>query len=794
MRRENKNTVLPAASFFFGSVAGFFFAVIFVPSLLAQPAIPSELPSGIPVLATNLQQLSELLGTSPRMIADVNLDVLVCAASRAEIGAVAVTDKTGSELLELGPRGAAILPGEIIHIEGRGCLLRRREIGIEITKAPDLDDDGVHALHQVSAEVNLTAGPHPFQLDSFNLFGGHGLDLTCRLPDGSVQAVERFLARPGGEDAVESNMVAGLTGAYYEGYWLNVPDFPLLEPVKIMTTTNFNPIPGRQRALSGIRFNGFFSAPMSGKYTFTLESDDGSLLFLDSPEIPLAMVGHKDVPSPNVSSLHAPMADAKAPQWMSVEGRVDFVSRMGKGLRFELRSQPDSIWVMVADDQEPDAERLLNSRIRVTGVGRAVMAPNRDRVLGELSAATSDEITILQESAGVTATSGSAPTLTTVEQIQSLTKEEAARHLPVTIQGVVTSLVPGIFHYMSVQDETRGIFVSPVPSAGSAAIAGQFCVVTGYTDAGDFAPMVVAREVVVLGKGQMPPPARPTWNELINGSMDAQWVELQGLVTAVQTNTLALLLPEGEVQIDAEAYSESQLKTFVNAEVRIRGALFAIWNTNRTVQVGHLLMRNVMIDIDAPAPSNPFDAPLKRWGELYQFDSRATPFQRVKVRGTVIYADSRRVFIMDMARGICVLPVESTNVEFGEEVEVVGYPDITGPAPVLRESILRKTGRKDAPPLRISDGSEWILDNADSTLVRISATLMGMHSEQDSRVLEMNAHGHLFFAYLPDTEESASLRIGSQLALTGVYVEKSTRWSQGGNPNGFELLLESPAQ
>ena len=92
------------------------------------------------------------------------------------------------------------------------------------------------------------------------------------------------------------------------------------------------------------------------------------------------------------------------------------------------------------------------------------------------------------------------------------------------------------------------------------------------------------------------------------------------------------------------------------------------------------------------------------------------------------------------------------------------------------------------------DGSEWMLENADSMLVRISATLMGIHSEQDSRVLEMNADGHLFLARMPDTKESVSLRIGSQLALTGVYVGKSLTWSEGGKPSGFELLLSSPSQ
>jgi signal transduction histidine kinase len=767
---------------------------VFVPGIRAQPAMPSERPSSVSPLVTNLQQLSKLLGSSWRIIADVRLDVLVCSASRAEIGVVAVMDKTGSEIFELGPRSVPIAPGDVVRIEGRRCLFRRREIGVEITRAPDIDDDGTHGLKRVTAEVSLTAGLHAFQLDYFNFLGAYGLELTCRLPNGSVQRADRFLVRTNGGVALESNLPAGVNAACYEGAWLDVPDFALFQPVKTVTTTNLGLTLRPQEELFGIRFKGFFSAPMDGKYTFNLESDDGSLLFLDAPELPLTTMGHEAVPSAIVSSLHAPTAGSEPPKWMTVEGRVVFVSRFGKGLQFELRSQPDSIWVMVADGRELDPTRLLNSQIRVTGAGRAVMTPSGDKILGELSVATSNDIVILDDSLGAIAASGEAPTLVAVGQIQSLSKEQASRHLPVRIHGVVTSVGPAGFQYMSVQDETRGIFVQLSSSVDSVAAVGQLCDVVGHTAAGDFAPTVVAEHVIVLGKGQMPSPARPTWKELINGSMDVQWVELQGLVTAVESNSMALLLPEGVLRIEAGACSESQLRPFEKTVIRIRGVLFAGWNTNRTVQVGRLVMRNVIIGAEAPAPRDPFDVALKSWSELYQFDSRATPFQRVKVRGTAIYADPRRVFMMDKGRGIRVSPVEATNVQFGEEVEVVGYPDISGPAPLLREAILRKTGRTTDPTPHMLDGNELPQENVDSTLVRISATLMGSHSEQDSHVLEMNAHGRLFLARMPGTKESVALRIGSKLALSGVYVGKATTWSEANKPSGFELLLSSPSQ
>jgi len=786
---------LSVARFCLLFVVGFCSASSFVPGLRAQPVIPAEPAAGALVVVTNLWQLSTLLNASPRLVADVHLEVLVCSASRAEIGVVAVTDKTCSEVLELGARSNPFVAGDRIRIAGQGCLLRRRETGIEISRVPDLVNDDTHGLRRVTGEVRLTPGLHAFQLDYFNYLGNCGLDLTCQLPGGTEESAQRFLVRPDGLVGGQSNMVAGLNATYYEGVWLDLPDYTLQQPLKTVPVTNFSLALGPAKELFGIRFKGFFSAPVAGNYVFNLASDDGSSLFINPPEIPVAVIGHEAVPAATASSLHAPMAKSEAPRWMSVEGRVVFVSKLGRGLRFELRSQPDSIWVTVADPGASDAISLLNGRIRVKGIGRAVLAPNQDLVLGEVAVVTAADISPLEEPTRAITASGTAPSpLVAVGQIQGLSKDEAARHLPVRIQGVVTSLAPASFHFMSVQDETRGIFVRLLTATEPAANVGQFCEVIGYTDAGDFAPIVVAEHVIALGKGLTPSPARPTWKELINGSMDAQWVELQGLVTAVQSNSLSLLLPEGELQIEIQAYSEPQMRTYEKDVIRVRGVLFAVWSTNRTVRVGRLLMRNAIIDVDALAPHDPFDVPLKNWSQLYEFDTRATPYQRVKVRGTAIYSDAKGVFLSDQGRGIRVSPFEPANVAMGEGVEVVGYPDIGGSAPLLREAILRKTGEKTEPQPRVLDASELMLERLDSTFVQISATLMGIHSEPDSRVLEMNARGHLFLARLPVAREPLSLRVGSQLALTGVYVGKATTWSEGTKPSGFELLLNSPAQ
>jgi len=286
----------------FAVAVGFFAAAMSVREIQAQPAVVSERPFERRRRLQIFCSCPNCSNTTSRAIRRCPVGCAGLRGEPAEIGVVAVMDKTGSEILELGSRNVTIAAGDTIRVEGQDCLLRRRELGIQITSAPELDNDGVHAFRGVTAEVRLTAGLHPFQLDYFNLLDTSGLELTCRLPDGSVQTADRFLVRPGGGMASESNLMAGLNATCYEGGWLDVPDFALLEPVKTVATTNLNTNPGSQKELFGIRYKGFFSAPMDGEYSFNLGSDDGSLLFLDAPEIQLARATRM-LPEPSISSF-----------------------------------------------------------------------------------------------------------------------------------------------------------------------------------------------------------------------------------------------------------------------------------------------------------------------------------------------------------------------------------------------------------------------------------------------------------------------------------------------------------
>ncbi|HWH72484.1 MAG TPA: PA14 domain-containing protein, partial [Candidatus Sulfotelmatobacter sp.] len=582
---------------------------------VAQSAVPSAPAADDSTAITNLAQLTRALSFEERLYRNVRLELVVCAASRPSMGLVVVQDATGVELLELGRRPEELAPGERIRIEGERLFLRRRELGTQISAAPVVDNDGLHGWRTCAGAVQLKAGRVPLELDWFNCLRDFALEVSCQPPNGQPQRIPqsalwhaRSAPSPG-----DTNLVPGLQAEGYEGYWQQVPDFDLLRPVTTGTATNFDLQMRTHDELVGVRYTGFFEAPSDGTYTFRVSSDDGSLLFIGRPEVAVRKLGSAQVPAAQAAVIGEPMSQLEERRWLSIKGRVEFISRMGAGLELELRSGADTVSVKVADASGLEPAALLNTSVRAVGIGRATFArpegPASQRIVLDRLIVTDRRG--LQSAEFEPETAGPHLPLTDISHVQTLRVGDAKRALPVRLRGVVTAANRSD-RWFSLQDDTRGIFVDHHTLSNAFPVRAELWEVVGHTAPGNFAPIVVADQFQRLGPGRLPEPARPTWNELANGSQDVQWVEFQGLVSGVQSNQLTLLLPEGPLAVEMENHFEPELKGYEQAVVRIRGTLFAVWNADtREVQFGSLLMRHASVSVETPPPADPFDVPTK---------------------------------------------------------------------------------------------------------------------------------------------------------------------------------------
>ena len=121
------------------------------------------------------------------------------------------------------------------------------------------------------------------------------------------------------------------------------------------------------------------------------------------------------------------------------------------------------------------------------------------------------------------------------------------------LRGVVTSALQG--DAVTVQDATRGIFVNmgrPSPLR-----AGDYCELEGHTVPGEFSPFISASRIERLGPGILPPPAHPSWDQLLNGSLHCQYVELEGVVTSI--NGVQLDDPAKSLQLLSDMSQANQL-------------------------------------------------------------------------------------------------------------------------------------------------------------------------------------------------------------------------------------------
>ncbi|HLK35050.1 MAG TPA: hypothetical protein VKT29_18275, partial [Terriglobales bacterium] len=97
---------------------------------------------------------------------------------------------------------------------------------------------------------------------------------------------------------------------------------------------------------------------------------------------------------------------------------------------------------------------------------------------------------------------GSLPLLTHAAQVRALTPGEAGQGYPVRVRGVITDDVPAPDFF--VQDSTAGIYVEGSKAKSFPHKFGDLVEVEGVTGPGKFAPVILEKNLRVLGKGTLP--------------------------------------------------------------------------------------------------------------------------------------------------------------------------------------------------------------------------------------------------------------------------------------------------
>lgn len=730
------------------------------------------------------------------MIAPLRIEGVVCAVNRAH-RRIVLRDDSAAMLLELPRLDERLRPGARMLMDAAHCTLTRGEFGIAVGTAPVVDVDGAHAAISRSGSVYLNAGLQPFRLEWFNFINEIALHADYRGPGVARQAIpSSALWHRDSDSSGRSSICPGVRYAAYTGNaWTVLPDFQTLQPVATGVATNLDPNLTTRHDNAALVFEGFLQIAQPGVYTFFVESDDGSRLWVGDPETACAVsiLGQGDVPT--AAAFKQAPAAANNPQWVEVEGAARFVGHRDDCLDLEILDGNTPVPVTILDSGTMRESALLNRRVRVKGICQTTPALSSQRTTRVIAISTND-LEILE----TPHLANEDDTLTSAERIRGLQPAEARKHLPVRVCGVVTMAS----HWSLVlRDSSGGVFIEfsalnwfnqPRP--------GEVWEIIGTTDPGDFSPIVIAKRGTCLGYTALPEPVRPTWEQLMNGSVDAELVEIQGVVTEWTSSQMTLLTRDGKLtllsktdyrlpELPPEIQSANQL---LGSIVRVRGVFAANWDLGTLrFRPGELYLGNATLCVDEPAPEDPFSLPTRHATDPLLFTSHVGALTRLKLSGQVLYASPGEYLVTDGTNGVRVLTPKPLPLKEGDLIEAVGFPQLGGRSPVLLEATARKIGTTPRPvPTMVS--VETLPDPAlDATLVRLEAMLLSDVTRQGERVLELQAGPNHFLARLRLRAESGpALLRGSRLQLTGVY--SSAQVERAGNDlDAFELLLNQPA-
>jgi signal transduction histidine kinase len=834
-----------------------------------------------PELITNLDQISHPAAAEVPVRRLVRLDVSGTVLVGGNSRAVAVLDGSPALHVVPAPPAAPLQRGERIQLQGYGMV-----DGTNLMEGsqPLIDSDGLHSLYDVSGSLWLDQGRLPIRVRYFNRTGDRGLVVSLAGPGLPRQVISTDMLFHAETNAAtgEVSWRNGVRFRCYRGEWSVLPDFSTLSVVAAGVASNFD-LTVADVSLAGntdnygLVFEGYLAVPRPGYYTIVCASDDGSMVDLGETRLAVTPLGAASLP-PLPQLAAGQLLNDDNPFSAAVEGVVTLAARDDGGLRLELSSGRGRTQVWLPAYFAMDPQWLMGLRVLATGICEGFFAPEGNRVAGQLTVYSEENLQVLDvpqrvwntqpmsstrqvgarlaksqtpqlvrlrgvvraeagalaledeagkivlgggdiwnleagarvEAFGLAGTVNAIPTLrcyalrkiesvdssenglpllTTVEGVKQLSRDEAKLGYPVKVRGVVTHSwgVGGFF----LQDQSWSIYVSLGTNVEvGLSQLGRYLEVEGKT-AAEFAPDISAQRVTSLGRGAMPNPERPNFTQLVDGSLDTQYIEVQGVVLSVNGTALDFLTSGGRVAVDLPEVLPASLTNYLGALVRVRGCLVPHRDINtQQVKLGGFGLVNASLAVDEPAPADPFALPLKHASDLFLFESHVSPIQRVKIGGVVLQQRGMEAYLMDGTNGLRLGLEAGAELHPGDRIEAVGFPDLAGPAPAITSALVRRLAQGPIPEPVMVTSSNLLNGQYDSTHVVVEGTVISERLSGTDQILEMQSGTRSWLARMPlRAGVVPAIPWGSELRLAGVYLGQGGDRIQGRDIDGFEVLL-----
>jgi len=474
------------------------------------------------------------------------------------------------------------------------------------------------------------------------------------------------------------------------------------------------------------------------------------------------ILGSAQLPEPKKLSLGKSLGLEDNYRWVEVEGYVTFVG-LDESLAFlEISVGQGKALVRVPNATKELIRAIRDRAVRVNGVCEGVYDQNRILVPGIIWSPGEESISLVE-----------------IEEALPLQRAEghlgaapgaAARTLSgfYSTRGVITfnDCVFGT-HYLFIQEDT-GVVRVLLEGLGlkNDFKVGQWLDAAGTLERDRYVPVLRPLVLSEVGWHLLPAPITQPVQFLAPEDTDCRWAEVDGVVRRVNANgTLWLMSKSGHVNLWLSRTDSNHLSRYVDARVRARGVL------SLTIQDSPLLLipGQSFIHVEQEPPKDPFQIHTSCVSNLWVSIPQPELQHRIKLVGTVTYKDTRSFFLQDDSGGVRVFHNADQNINVGEQVEVVGFPNASGPTAVLTECLVRSRRIiQPVKPRKLNFG-EVLSFRQNGLLIETTANLLSQKTTDFDQILQLQEHGYVFEAVLaPERGRVPSFARGSRLKVVGI--------------------------
>jgi signal transduction histidine kinase len=397
--------------------------------------------------------------------------------------------------------------------------------------------------------------------------------------------------------------------------------------------------------------------------------------------------------------------------------------------------------------------------------------------------------------------------LTNAAQIRQLSAAQASNSISAHLQGVVITEADPRNRAAVIWDGTAGIYLLSATNHFSGVRRGDYVEVTGNTDPGEFAPILNVNTLRKLGSATLPAARQVTFDDLLSGRLDAQWVEIAGVVRSLEREVprsvfgkwhMDVAMSSGKISVVSNGPLPDELEP--DAQVRLQATCFYQFTRKRQVVRPMLLVpAGVAVQVEKPAPRDAYNAPLRPVGTLLEFSPESTSDHRVHVRGVVTHQEpGATVWLRDESGALRVQTRHPEPLQPGDIVDVLGFPKYGSYTPLLEDAVVQKRALGNSPdPIQLPTPTAAFDHQAD--LVALAGTLTDVQPLPDGWSLTLQQTGTVFKALFRNPTRAGVVptwQPGSLVSVTGIcsVVSDETGPVLSGiwRPQGFQLLLRLP--